>query len=121
MTRLTFLSPPFGFTETAYELAPVAGADGLFALRAESGDARLYLLDAAAHLPAYRPPVPRIDREELGGPPLRLLLVINPAASPTTVNLAAPILVSSDGRARQCILDRGDWPLRASLAEVLAA
>jgi flagellar assembly factor FliW len=119
MMRLTFLSPPFGFTETAYELAPVEGAPGLFALRA--GEARLYLLEAAMHLPAYRPSVPRIDLEELGADAPRVLVVVNPAASPTTVNLAAPILVGPDGRARQSILDRGDWPLRAPLAEVLAA
>lgn len=121
MTRLTFLAPPFGFTETEYELAPVDGADGLFALRAGSGEARLYLLDAAGHLPAYRPAIPRIDRDELGAEAPTVLVVINPSATPTTVNLAAPILVAPDGRARQSILDRGDWPLQASLAEALAA
>lgn len=121
MTRLTFLSPPFGFTETSFELAPVEGATGLFTLRADSGEAHLYLLDAAGHLPGYRPAIPRIDRDELGDETPAVLVVINPSATPTTVNLAAPILVAADGRARQAILDRGDWPLQAPLAEVLAA
>lgn len=121
MTRLSFLAPPFGFTETEYELDPVEGAPGLYALRAVSGEARLYLLDAATHLPEYRPIVPRIDLEDLDVRDPRVLVVINPAASPTTVNLAAPILVAPDHRARQTILDRGDWPLHAPLAEMLAA
>lgn len=121
MTRLTFLAPPFGLADTDFELTAVDGAPGLLALRAASGDARLYLLDASLHLPGYHPIVPRIDLDELGDPEPTVYVVVNPSAAPTTVNLQAPIVVAADGRARQTILDRGDWPLRAPLAEVLAA
>ncbi|WP_350348535.1 flagellar assembly protein FliW [Agromyces sp. G08B096] len=122
MTRLDFLAPPYGFTSTAFELVAVGGSDGLAALREAAGSARLFVLEAARHLPSYRPELPAIDVEELGGREgLALYLVVNPSGEAITVNLAAPILVAADGRARQVILDRGGWPMRMPLAEVLAA
>jgi flagellar assembly factor FliW len=121
MTRLAFVEPPYGLGPTLdFELEPVADADGLYTLI--GGGVRLFLLDADAHLPGYRPELPRVETGALGDlAALARYVVVNPSESTWNVNLAAPVLVASDGRARQVILDRGDWPVRTPLSEALAA
>jgi flagellar assembly factor FliW len=121
MTRLAFVEPPYGLGPTLdFDLEPVEGAAGLFTL--VGGGLRLFLLDAGAHLPAYRPEPSRMDVAALGGPEaLSTFVVVNPSEGAWNVNLAAPVLVAADGRARQVILDRGDWPVRMPLAEAVAA
>jgi flagellar assembly factor FliW len=45
-----------------------------------------------------------------------VLVVVNPAADKTTVNLMAPILLNpGNGLCLQVILDAGKYPLRAEL------
>lgn len=121
MTRISFVEPPYGLGAVAdFEFAPVDGADGLFTLA--GGGVRLFLLDAALHLPGYRPELPRLDVAELGDvAALTMYVVVNPGDGAWSVNLAAPVLVAPDARARQVILDRGDWPVRMPLADAIAA
>ncbi len=58
---LTFPTPPFGLSPApVFTLEPVEGAEGLFALHGD--DARLFLLDAAVHLPTTRPSSPTSRR-----------------------------------------------------------
>lgn len=121
MTRLAFVEPPYGLGPTLdFDLEPVAGAEGLYTLI--GGGMRLFLLDADAHLPGYRPDLPRVEAGALGPfAELATYVVVNPSEGDWNVNLAAPVLVSPDGRARQVILDRGDWPVRTPLKEAIAA
>ncbi len=126
MTRLTFTTPPYGFEpETEFELVPVEGAVGLSSLRAAGSGMRVFVLDTAPHLTAYRPRIPAFELAHLGASPepdgLRVLVVVNPSGDETTVNLAAPIVVTASGGARQVILDGTDWPMRQPLAAALAA
>jgi flagellar assembly factor FliW len=116
---LTFAVPPFGLSPApVFTLTPVDGADGLFTLVGD--DARLYVLDASVHLPSY---APELTDEQAAGLALTdpadamLLVVANPGASGTTVNLLAPIVVNARTAAgAQLILEDQDLPLRAELA-----
>lgn len=104
-----------------FELSPVDGADGLFALRsAGDGDARLFLLDAAVHLPTYQPVISDAQRDSLGlttSVHSAVYVIVNPGKIETTVNLIAPVVVNTvTGAAAQMILDGQNWPLRAPLA-----
>ena len=121
MTRLAFVEPPYGLGPIVdFDLEPVADAAGLYALT--GGTIRLFLLDAARHLPAYRPIIAEADLADLGDAVgVTVYVVVNPAEGAWSVNLAAPVLVGAGGRARQVILDRGDWPVRTPLAAALAA
>ena len=116
---LTFAVPPFGLSPAAvFTLTPVDGAEGLFTL--VGGSSRLFVLDAAVHLPSY---APELTDEQAAGLALTdpadamLLVVANPGASGTTVNLLAPIVVNARTAAgAQLILEDQDLPLRAELA-----
>jgi len=121
MTRLAFVEPPYGLGPTVdFDLEPVADAQGLYALT--GGGIRLFLLEAARHLPAYRPIIAEADLAELGDAVgVTTYVVVNPADGAWSVNLAAPVLVGAAGRARQVILDRGEWPVRTPLAAAIAA
>ena len=123
MTLLTFTPPPYGLgPQTRFELSPVNGAPGLSTLAGIDGEARVFLLDAGVHLAEYRPIIPSFDLAELGAAAdgVRVLVVVNPSAEATTVNLAAPMLVAPHGRARQVILDGSVWSIRSPLAALLA-
>ncbi|WP_439691444.1 flagellar assembly protein FliW [Curtobacterium sp. SP.BCo] len=116
---LTFAVPPFGLSPApVFTLTPVDGAEGLFTLVGD--DARLFVLDAAVHLPSYAPEL--TDEQavglELTDPADAMLLVVaNPGESGTTVNLLAPIVVNARTSAgAQLILEDQDQPLRAELA-----
>ncbi len=94
------------------------GAEGLFTL--VGGSSRLFVLDAAVHLPSY---APELTDEQAAGLELTdpadamLLVVANPGASGTTVNLLAPIVVNArTAVGAQLILEDQDLPLRAELA-----
>ncbi len=116
---LTFAVPPFGLSpEPVFTLTPVDGAEGLFTL--VGGSSRLFVLDAAVHLPSYSP---ELTDEQAAGLELTdpadamLLVVANPGASGTTVNLLAPIVVNArTAVGAQLILEDQDLPLRAELA-----
>jgi flagellar assembly factor FliW len=120
---VAFVAPPFGLEPLVdFVLDEVEGATGLFALRATdtSSDVRLYVLDAAVHLPDYSPV---LTDEQTTGLDLHdaaealLLVVATPASSGMTVNLLAPVVVNTrTGQAAQLILEGQDWPLRAELA-----
>ncbi len=120
---LTFTAPPPGLgTLVDFSLDKIDGADGLYALQANQDESlRLFVLDTAVYLPDYRPAIPSPQTEALDLPdsdPLTFLVVANPSEGGTTVNLMAPILVNpATGRCTQVILDRGDWPIRAELAD----
>lgn len=106
---------------TGFRLAGIAGAEGLYALRAVDADVRLFLLDAARVDRAYAPRIPAGIREEIGATEtdvLRTFVIANPAEDGVHVNLRAPIVVHPDtGRAAQVILDDQDYPIRALLRE----
>lgn len=118
---LTFLAPPPGFApHVDFDLAPVDGADGLFAMRAaRDADLRLYLVDPRTVLDEYAPILTdeQADGLALGSPDDALILVVaHPSAEGVSVNLLAPVIVNrSTGAASQVILEDQDYPLRAPL------
>lgn len=115
---LTFPVPPFGLTGSGFTLTPVDGSEGLFSLVGDGS--RLFLLDAAVHLPSYAPVLSSEQADVLGltAPEDAMLLVVaNPAAEGTTVNLLAPVVVNArTSVGAQLILEDQDFPLRAELA-----
>jgi flagellar assembly factor FliW len=124
---LTFTVAPFGLEPLrSFTLAPVEGTDGLFTLvgtgTTDSGvtDPRLYLLDAAVHLPDYAPVLADEQADRIGlerAEEAMLLVVANPDAAGTTVNLLAPVVVNArTGVGAQFILEDQDLPIRAELA-----
>ncbi|MGU3408889.1 flagellar assembly protein FliW [Microbacterium sp. M1A1_1b] len=124
---LTFSVAPFGLEPLdSFTLTPVVDTDGLFTLvgagTTASGvtEPRLYLLDAAVHLPSYAPSLSDSQAASitLTDPTEAMLLVVaTPGASGTTVNLLAPVVVNArTGVGAQFILEDQDLPLRAELA-----
>lgn len=118
---LTFAVPPFGLSPApVFTLTPVDGAEGLFTL--VGGSSRLFVLDAAVHLPSYAPELTDEQAAGLGltAPEDAMLLVVaNPGGADggTTVNLLAPIVVNArTSVGAQLILEEQDLPLRAELA-----
>jgi flagellar assembly factor FliW len=119
---LTFIAPPPGLAPLVdFTLDDIEGAEGLYALRAKADtNRRLFVLDAAVHLPDYTPVLSdeQCKALDVSTPENVLLLVIvNPSEAGTTVNLMAPIVVNATtGVCAQLILDDQDWPLRAELS-----
>ena len=119
---LAFVSPPAGLAPlTQFTLNEVAGADGLYSLRAVDNSAiRLFVLDAAIYLPDYSPEISdehcrAIDLHRVDD--AMVLVVANPGETGTRMNLRAPIVVNvHTGVCAQVILDDQDWPLQAELA-----
>jgi flagellar assembly factor FliW len=127
---VSFVAPPFGLEPLVdFSLEGIEGAVGLYALRSDGAggvegsdgaDVRLFVLDAAVHLPDYSPVVTdeqsdALDLQDAGE--ALLLVVATPAASGMTVNLLAPIVVNvRTGAGAQLILEGQDWPLRAELS-----
>ncbi|AZH77749.1 MULTISPECIES: flagellar assembly protein FliW [Microbacterium] len=118
---LTFLAPPPGLApHVDFDLAPVDGADGLFAMRAaRDADLRLYLVDPRTVLDEYAPILTdeQADGLALGSPDDALILVVaHPSSEGVSVNLLAPVIVNrTTGAASQVILEDQDYPLRAPL------
>lgn len=115
---LLFTAPPPGLEPRVdFSLAAIENATGLFSITAADGAARLYVLDAAIHLPEYTPRLAAADLAGIGTDRTgaTVLVVVNPGTR-STVNLAAPILVNSEtGACAQVILEGSEWPLRAPL------
>ncbi len=118
---LTFLAPPPGLSPLRdFSLDAVVGAPGLYALVAEDDrNLRLYVVDAGVYLPHYAPVITDEHAGALGlttADDAMVLVVATPAATGTTVNLMAPIVVnSSTGISAQVILDGPDWPIQEIL------
>jgi len=118
---LTFLAPPPGLApHVDFALAPVDGADGLFAMRAvDDAELRLYLVDPRSVLSEYAPVLTdeQADGLALETPDDALILVVaHPSADGVSVNLLAPVIVNrTTGAAAQVILEDQDYPLRAPL------
>lgn len=118
---LAFVSPPPGLApHVDFALAPVDGADGLFAMRAVDDDAlRLYLVDPQTVLGEYSPVLTDDQVADLAltsSEDAMLLVVAHPSSSGVSVNLLAPIVVNrTTGAAAQVILEEQDYPLRAPL------
>lgn len=126
---LTFTVAPFGLEPlSAFVLSPIEHTDGLFALvgsgSTDTGveDPRLFLLDAAVHLPSYAPELSDAQAASIGldSAADAMLLVVANAGSGSdagmTVNLLAPVVVNArTGVGAQFILDGQDLPLRAEL------
>jgi flagellar assembly factor FliW len=119
---LTFLAPPPGLAPLVdFTLDEIEGAEGLYTLRATAdASRRLFVLDAAVHLPDYSPV---LSDEQCGAldvstpEEVLLLVIVNPSEAGTTVNLMAPVVVNATtGVCAQLILDDQDWPLRAELS-----
>ncbi|WP_144872670.1 flagellar assembly protein FliW [Microbacterium sp. 1.5R] len=104
---------------TSFALEPIAGAEGLYALRATDADVRLFLLDPVFNDFPYAPRISSGVRSDLGvgdADDLRLLIVANPSDDGVFVNLRAPIVIDpATGRAAQVILDDEDYPIRVRL------
>jgi flagellar assembly factor FliW len=119
---LTFIAPPPGLAPLVdFTLDNIEGAEGLYALRAKAdANRRLFVLDAAVHLPDYTPVLSDEQCEALDvftPENVLLLVIVNPSEAGTTVNLMAPIVVNTTtGACAQVILDDQDWPLRAELS-----
>jgi len=100
-------------------LEPIAGADGLYALRATDADVRLFLLDPVFSDYDYAPRVSAGVRSDLGvggAGDVRILIVANPSDDGVYVNLRAPIVLDpASGRALQIILDDEEYPIRVRL------
>ena len=119
---VAFVSPPAGLAPlTQFTLNEVAGADGLYSLRAVDNSAiRLFVLDAAIYLPDYSPEISdehcrAIDLHSADD--AMVLVVANPGETGARMNLRAPIVVNvHTGVCAQVILDDQDWPLQAELA-----
>jgi flagellar assembly factor FliW len=90
--RLTLTAPLSGLEPlTEYELVPLDDAAGVYSLRSvERPEIRLFVLDAALHLPEFQPELPEASA---GG---RVFVVVTPRAGSTTVNLLAPIVLDLD-------------------------
>lgn len=118
---LTFLAPPPGLApHVDFALAPVDGADGLFAMRAvDDADLRLYLVDPSSVLSEYAPTLSDEQAESLAlttADDALILVVAHPGADGVSVNLLAPVIVNrATGAASQVILEDQDYPLRAPL------
>lgn len=118
---LAFVSPPPGLApHVDFALAPVDGADGLFAMRAVDDEAlRLYLIDPQSVLSEYAPILSddQVADLALTSPDDALLLVVaHPSPEGVSVNLLAPVVVNrTTGAAAQVILEDQDYPLRAPL------
>lgn len=118
---LSFVAPPPGLAPlTEFSLDEVAGAGGLYSLRALGDETvRLFVLDAAVFVPDYAPELSDEQCEALGvGAPedAIVLVVANPGDAGTSMNLMAPIVVNAKTRvSAQVILEDQDWPLRAEL------
>jgi flagellar assembly factor FliW len=126
---LTFTVAPFGLEPlSAFVLSPIEHTNGLFALvgtgTTDTGveDPRLFLLDAAVHLPSYAPELSDVQASSIGldSAADAMLLVVANAGSGSdqgmTVNLLAPVVVNArTGVGAQFILDGQDLPLRAEL------
>lgn len=100
--QLTFREPLSGLGSfTDYDLAPLEGAAGTYALRAsERPEVRLYVVDAAQYMPDYAP-----DLGDAAADEGLLLLVVTPHVEGATVNLLAPIVADlATGRAVQVIV-----------------
>ena len=119
---LTFATPPHGLApHVDFLLSEIDGADGLFALQSTTNAAiRLFVLDASVYLPDYSPIISDEDSVALDlhrAEDALLLVVANPGADGTTMNLLAPIVVNAtSGASAQIILDGQDFPLRAELS-----
>ena len=118
---LTFLAPPPGLApHVDFALAPVDGADGLFAMRAvDDAELRLYLVDPSSVLSDYAPILSDDQADSLAlttADDALILVVAHPAADGVSVNLLAPVIVNRvTGAASQVILEDQDYPLRAPL------
>ena len=120
MSALTFTAPLPGLAPFVdFSLEAVDGAEGLYSLRsADEAALRLFLVDPAVYAPTYQPMLSRAQLEPLapGDTGVRVLLVANPTADGTTVNLMAPIVVNPDsGMCAQVVLEGSNWPVRAQL------
>ncbi|MFS0892960.1 flagellar assembly protein FliW [Microbacterium sp. 179-I 3D3 NHS] len=118
---LAFVTPPPGLApHVDFSLAPVDGAEGLFALRAVHDEGlRLYLVDPQSVVSAYAPTLSDEQVAELAltSPDDAMVLVVaHPSSEGVSVNLLAPVVVNRrSGAAAQVILEDQDYPLRAPL------
>jgi flagellar assembly factor FliW len=117
---VSFTSPPPGLQpHTAFRLEPIAGADGLYALRAVDADLRLFLLEPLGGAYGFEVEPPPGALAEVGAEDVsevRLLVVANPTEEGVYVNLRAPIVVHrGTGRALQAILEDPARPIRLLL------
>jgi len=118
---LNFIESPLGLEPLVdFALNGIDGAAGLYSLTSETNAAvRLFVVDAAVHLPDYSPTLSDEQTENVGltsADDASVLVIVTPGTEQTTVNLLAPIVVNMvTGRARQFILEDQDWPLKAPL------
>jgi flagellar assembly factor FliW len=118
---LTFVAPPPGLApHTDFALAPVDGAEGLFAMESVRDAAlRLFLVDPHSVVRGYEPVLTDAQTDELAltsPEDAMVLVVVRPGDAGVTVNLMAPVVINrTTGAASQVILEDQDYPLRAPL------
>jgi len=121
VTQLTFLAPPSGLAPLVdFNLEPISGAEGLYALQAAKDSVlRMFVLDAGVYLPTYTPMLSDAQCAALSltdPDDAQVLVIATAGEGPTTVNLLAPIVVNrKTDTCAQFILDGQDFPLRAPL------
>lgn len=115
-----FSAPMLGLSpHTAFRLERLGGAEGLYALRANDADLRLFLVDPRSGGLDYEPVFSAGDQAEIGATgseSFHVFVVANPADDGVYLNLRAPVIVHAQtGRAAQVILDDQAYPVRALL------
>ncbi len=120
-TAVEFASPMPGLAPyTAFALEPIAGAEGLFALRSTDADVRLFLLEPVTGEYGYEPRIPSGILSDVGAADqleTRLFVVANPAEDGVFLNLRAPVVMHREsGRAAQVILEDTSYPIRVPLS-----
>lgn len=115
-----FTAPMRGLgPHTAFRLERLGGAEGLYALRANDADLRLFLLDPRSGGISYEPIFSADDHAEIGATgsgSFHVFVVANPADDGVHLNLRAPVIIhAKTGRAAQIILDDQAYPVRARL------
>lgn len=115
--QLEFLAPPPGMIGLRrFTLAPLDDTGLLFALRSDDDPSvRLFVIPPWPYFPDYAPDL-GADTRELLGEDVVVLVVVHPGTDGAhTANLLAPVVVATDGRAAQVVLESDEWPLRAPL------
>lgn len=122
LSTLTVLGGLTGFPESVrYALVEVPEAPPLFLLKSvDQPGLEFVVAPPVLFFPDYAPEIDEASAERLGltdaaDALLLVVLTIGAAASSTTANLLAPIVIHEQTRVAAQVVLQQDWPLRAPL------